>query len=82
MRQEVTRKIKTIAGIACIILGFLALVTPLTPGSWLIFVGAEILGIRFLSRGKFEELLKKARNRFFKKDIEKDANNESPKTGP
>jgi len=35
-------------GVALIILGFLALVTPLSPGSWLILVGLEILGLRML----------------------------------
>lgn len=31
-------------GIVLIVVGVLALVTPFTPGSWLIFVGAELLG--------------------------------------
>lgn len=35
-------------GITLIILGFLALVTPFSPGSWLILIGLEILGFRFL----------------------------------
>lgn len=30
-------------------LGVLALLTPLTPGGWLVFVGAELLGIEMLS---------------------------------
>ncbi len=29
-------------------LGLVALITPLTPGSWLVFVGLELLGIRVL----------------------------------
>lgn len=33
-------------GILLVLLGLLALLTPFTPGSWLIFVGLEILGIR------------------------------------
>ena len=37
--------VKKILGVVCIILGFLALVTPLTPGAWLIFVGLTLLGI-------------------------------------
>ncbi len=36
---------KRVAGVLCIIIGFLALVTPFTPGSWLIFVGLTLLGI-------------------------------------
>ena len=38
--------IKIILGIICILLGLLALLTPFTPGSWLIFVGMELIGIR------------------------------------
>ncbi len=45
-------------GIICIILGFLALVTPLTPGSWLILIGLEILGLGFLLDGKLSRFLK------------------------
>lgn len=41
---------RKVAGVFCITLGLFALVTPLTPGSWLVFVGAEMLGIGFLSR--------------------------------
>ena len=36
---------KKAAGVLCIIVGVLALLTPLTPGSWLIFVGLTLLGI-------------------------------------
>lgn len=45
-------------GIICIILGFLALITPLTPGSWLILIGLEILGLGFLLDGKLARFLK------------------------
>ncbi|MEK7630001.1 MAG: hypothetical protein AAB432_01280 [Patescibacteria group bacterium] len=40
--------IKKIIGVLLIIIGLLALVTPFTPGSWLIFVGSELIGIRIL----------------------------------
>ena len=36
---------KKILGIALIIIGIVSLVTPFTPGSWLIFVGLSILGV-------------------------------------
>ncbi len=39
---------KKVAGAILIVLGFLALVTPATPGSWLILVGLEFLGLRLL----------------------------------
>ena len=40
------------AGITLVLIGLLALLTPLTPGSWLIFVGLELLGLRILLRDK------------------------------
>ncbi|MBU2219142.1 hypothetical protein KJ750_00140 [Patescibacteria group bacterium] len=46
-------KIKKMIGVILILVGFTAFLTPLTPGSWLIFIGAELLGIRFLFRDKF-----------------------------
>jgi hypothetical protein len=36
---------RKVAGVGLIIIGFLALITPFTPGSWLIFVGLGLLGI-------------------------------------
>ena len=40
--------IKKTIGILLIIIGLLALVTPFTPGSWLIFIGLEFFGFRVL----------------------------------
>ncbi len=39
-------------GIILVFLGLLALLTPLTPGSWLALVGLELLGLRILLRDK------------------------------
>lgn len=50
--------VKKSIGIICIVLGFLALITPLTPGSWLILIGLEILGLGFLLDGRFSRFLK------------------------
>jgi hypothetical protein len=50
--------VRTSLGVICIVLGFLALVTPLTPGSWLILIGLEILGLGFLLEGKLFRWLK------------------------
>ena len=44
--------IRTVVGVILIVLGFVALVTPLSPGSWLILVGLELLGLRILLRDK------------------------------
>lgn len=52
-------------GIILIILGFVALVTPFSPGSWLMLIGLEILGFRFLLEGKLSFLLRsKSKGRF------------------
>lgn len=39
--------IKKAFGLILILLGLLALVTPMTPGAWLIFIGLELLGWKF-----------------------------------
>lgn len=45
-------KIKKVIGIMLILIGLAALFTPFTPGSWLIFIGAELLGTRLLFQDK------------------------------
>ncbi len=47
--------LKKIIGVLAIIVGVLALVTPFTPGAWLIIIGLGILGFRML----FWEKIKK-----------------------
>ncbi|MBM3257327.1 MAG: hypothetical protein FJY98_03310 [Candidatus Liptonbacteria bacterium] len=47
---------KFIIGIVLILVGFVALVTPLTPGSWLALVGLELVGIRVLTGKWFKAL--------------------------
>lgn len=63
-----TGKPKKVLGIILIILGLAALVTPFTPGSWLAFIGLELLGIRIVAQEKTEELLARAQ-RFFERFI-------------
>lgn len=45
--------LKKTAGIFLILVGFIALVTPLTPGAWLALVGLELLGVRIVFFDKF-----------------------------
>ena len=40
------RILKHVVGIILILIGVIALVTPLTPDSWLVFVGLELIGVR------------------------------------
>lgn len=51
-------KLKKVIGVILILVGFIALVTPLTPGSWLILVGLEIFGVRILFWDKIKVWLK------------------------
>ena len=52
------RYFKKALGIILIILGFIALITPFSPGSWLILVGLEFLGLGFLLEDKLPAFLK------------------------
>lgn len=54
---------RTISGVTLILVGLFALFTPLTPGGWLFFVGAELLGIEILSPHKLKEAYEKMRTR-------------------
>jgi hypothetical protein len=47
--KEITRKV---VGVILILVGFFSLVTPATPGAWLILVGLELLGLRLLLHDK------------------------------
>jgi len=51
---------KKVIGVILILLGLFALVTPFTPGSWLVFVGLEFFGVRFA-------VWEKIKNKFLKK---------------
>ncbi len=51
--------VKKTIGILLVIIGLLALVTPFTPGSWLIFIGLEFIGIRILFWDKIKSWFQK-----------------------
>lgn len=55
--------IKKIVGVILIVIGLLFLVTPFTPGSWLIFVGLEFIGIRILFWDKIKAWFQKYNSR-------------------
>lgn len=40
--------IRKTVGVLLVVVGLVALFTPLTPGSWLIFIGLEFIGFRLL----------------------------------
>jgi hypothetical protein len=56
------QKYKKIIGVVFIIIGFTALLTPFTPGSWLIFTGLGILGFKMLWWDKIKSRLKRRQN--------------------
>jgi len=53
------QKIKKPIGVVLVLVGLVALLTPFTPGSWLIFVGLEFLGLRMVFWDKIKTGLKK-----------------------
>ena len=63
MRYSVKKIVKISFGIILMIFGFVALLTPFTPGSWLIFIGAELLGLRLLSQEKLSAWWKKIKEK-------------------
>ncbi|OGZ63012.1 MAG: hypothetical protein A2639_02940 [Candidatus Staskawiczbacteria bacterium RIFCSPHIGHO2_01_FULL_34_27] len=57
--KELKPGYKKILGILAIILGFIALITPFTPGAfWLLFIGLELIGVNILFLSKIEERLR------------------------
>jgi len=52
-------KTKKAVGVILILVGLVALFTPLTPGSWLAIIGLELLGVRILFFDKFKFWKKK-----------------------
>ena len=73
--NNMLRALKIILGIFLILVGVLALLTPLTPGSWLALIGLELLGLRILLERKLISMLPhkyrwKVRN-LFKRRVKK-----------
>lgn len=50
--------LKKIFGAFLIILGILIFLTPFTPGSWIFFVGLELIGVRMAVWEKIKEARK------------------------
>ncbi|MFH0804012.1 MAG: hypothetical protein V1896_00195 [Candidatus Zambryskibacteria bacterium] len=47
-------KVKKAIGVVLVVVGLIALFSPLTPGSWLAIIGLELLGVRILFLDKFK----------------------------
>ena len=52
-------RIRRFFGWVLVVIGFFALVTPLTPGGFLFFVGLEILGIRIIGFQRIRDFFQK-----------------------
>jgi len=50
--SQIKKIVKYTVGVVLILLGLAALLTPLSPGSWLILIGLEFLGLRLLLENK------------------------------
>jgi uncharacterized protein YqgC (DUF456 family) len=66
------RALKIVLGVLLVLVGVLALLTPLTPGSWLALIGLELLGLRILLERKLIHFVphkyrRKVRNLFKRK---------------
>ena len=51
--------LKKAIGILLILIGLFALLTPFTPGSWLVFIGLELLGLRMVFWDKIKTRFQK-----------------------
>ena len=49
-------RLRRVFGWILVVFGFFALITPLTPGGLLFFVGLEILGLRFVCTDKVKKM--------------------------
>lgn len=57
--------LKKAVGVILIVLGLAALLTPLTPGSWLALIGLQLVGFGFLLENRFSRAIKnKFKNSF------------------
>ena len=66
MKPILKKILKKTIGVILIIVGLAALLTPLTPGSWLALIGLQLLGFGFL----LENRIGRARKKRFKDKFE------------
>ncbi|MDP2855680.1 MAG: hypothetical protein Q8N90_00985 [bacterium] len=59
------KKLRIFAGVFLVIFGLLIHLIPLMPGSWIIVIGLEILGVRLLLQDRLKERFKNSK--FFHK---------------
>ena len=65
------RLLRKVVGLLLLFIGLVALVTPLTPGAWLIIVGGELLGIEFLSHERLKGYYRRLVSWWYWRKVEK-----------
>ena len=70
--------IKKVIGVILIIIGLAALLTPLTPGSWLALIGMELLGIHLVFFNRFLNEKQRASLRRFMAKLRLRQSSDSP----
>lgn len=59
MKPILKNVLKKTIGVILIIVGLAALLTPLTPGSWLALIGLQLLGFGFLLENRIVRAIRK-----------------------
>lgn len=52
-------RLRKITGWTLVVIGFIALIAPIIPGAPLVFIGLELLGLRFLFIDKIRAFLRR-----------------------
>jgi uncharacterized protein YqgC (DUF456 family) len=52
-------RLRKIIGWSLVVVGFIALIAPILPGAPIVFVGLELLGLRFILTDKMKNFLRK-----------------------
>lgn len=75
MKPILKNILKKTIGVILIIIGLVALFTPLTPGSWLALIGLELLGFGFLLENRIGRFLKNKFKKLKRKSSKNPAQN-------
>jgi F0F1-type ATP synthase assembly protein I len=59
MNQVLKNVLKKTIGVILIVVGLAALLTPLTPGSWLALIGLQLLGFGFFLENRIVRAIRK-----------------------
>ena len=63
MKNPIVLIAKKVLGVMLVLIGLFALVTPLTPGSWLALIGLEMLGFGYIWKDVIKPIVIKFSNK-------------------